>query len=164
MNSTCTAKFIISTSTLCPQWQQKRSNIRSWNHQSRSYSHWPWNMEVSNWWSMYAKYEAHPCGLKLTSNVRVDRQTNRQHCLNCWCFKKIWTFKYMNKTNHLISSNSHPSAAANKAIHCLKWGRGGVTEPTEHHLILTKYEAVHPTYVSENYSSCTQSCTFCYFK
>ena len=27
-----------------------------------------------------------------------------------------------NKTNHPISSNSHPSATANKAIHCLKWG------------------------------------------
>ena len=25
-----------------------------------------------------------------------------------------------NKTNHPISSNSHPSATANKAIHCLK--------------------------------------------
>ena len=38
------------------------------------------------------------------------------------------TSKYNNKTNHLVSSNSHPSATANKAIHCLKgWngGRGG---------------------------------------
>ena len=29
---------------------------------------------------------------------------------------------HKNKTNHPISSNSHPSATANKAIHCLKWG------------------------------------------
>ena len=36
---------------------------------------------------------------------------------------------YMNKTNHPISSNSHPSATANKAIHSLKIG-GGVTKPT----------------------------------
>ena len=27
-----------------------------------------------------------------------------------------------NKTNNLLSSNNHPSAKANKAIHCLKWG------------------------------------------
>ena len=27
-----------------------------------------------------------------------------------------------NKTNHPKSSNSHPSATTNKAIHCLKWG------------------------------------------
>ena len=30
-----------------------------------------------------------------------------------------------NKTNHAISSNSHPSATANKAIHWLKIGGGG---------------------------------------
>ena len=35
----------------------------------------------------------------------------------------------MNKTNHPISSNSHPSATANKAIHSLKIGKGG-TKPT----------------------------------
>ena len=31
--------------------------------------------------------------------------------------------------------------------------RGGVTKPTGHHIILTKYEAVHPKADSENYSS-----------
>ena len=31
--------------------------------------------------------------------------------------------------------------------------RGGGTKPQEHHIILTKYEAVHPTAVSENNSS-----------
>ena len=36
-----------------------------------------------------------------------------------------------NKTNHPISSNSHPSASTNKAIHDLKWGGGGgATKPT----------------------------------
>ena len=34
-----------------------------------------------------------------------------------------------NKTNHPISSNSHHSATANKAIHSLKIG-GGVTKLT----------------------------------
>ena len=47
-----------------------------------------------------------------------------------------------NTTNHPISSNSHPSATAYKAIHCLK--------QREHNIIWTKYEAVHPTDVSEN--------------
>ena len=59
---------------------------------------------------------------------------------------------YMNKTNHPISSNSHPLATANKAIHSLKRGRG-VKKQREHRIILTKYEAVHPTDVSENNSS-----------
>ena len=35
----------------------------------------------------------------------------------------------MNKKNHPISSNSHPMATANIAIHCLKRRDGG-TKPT----------------------------------
>ena len=35
----------------------------------------------------------------------------------------------MNKTNHPMSRNSYPSATANKAIHCFKWGGG--TNPTD---------------------------------
>ena len=59
-----------------------------------------------------------------------------------------------NKTNHPISSNRHPSATANKAIHWLKWGGGVNKNLWEHHIItLTKYEVVHPTLVSENNSS-----------
>ena len=58
-------------------------------------------------------------------------------------------FDCNNKTNNPISSNSYPSAAANKAIHCLKWG-GGLQNQREHHIIVTKYEAVHPTAVSES--------------
>ena len=55
-----------------------------------------------------------------------------------------------NKTNHPISSNGHHSATA---IHSLKnWG-GGLQNQREHHIMLTKYEAVHPTAVSENNSS-----------
>ena len=57
-----------------------------------------------------------------------------------------------NKTNHPISSNSHPSATANKTIHSLKIGVGGIKQ-REHNKILIKYEAVHPTTVSENNSS-----------
>ena len=37
----------------------------------------------------------------------------------------VMGIKCKNKTNHPISSNSHPSATRNKAIHCLKWGGGG---------------------------------------
>ena len=35
----------------------------------------------------------------------------------------------------------------------LKIGGGGLQNQQEHHIILTKYEAVHPTAVSENNSS-----------
>ena len=35
--------------------------------------------------------------------------------------------------------------------YCLKWGGGGLLQnQQEHHIILTKYEAVHSTAVSEN--------------
>ena len=37
-----------------------------------------------------------------------------------------------NKTNHPIVSNSHPSATANKAIHCSNEGGGGVKNQREH--------------------------------
>ena len=45
-------------------------------------------------------------------------------------FLKVLKTSLMNgitkhKTNHPISSNSHPSATANKAIHFLKWGGEG---------------------------------------
>ena len=61
--------------------------------------------------------------------------------------------RYKNKTNHPISSNCHPSATANKAIHSLKIGGGGGKNQREHHIILTKYEAVHLTAVENNSSS-----------
>ena len=67
----------------------------------------------------------------------------------------IFVILEQNKTNHPISSNSHPAATANKAIHSLK-KEGGFTKQGEHHIILTKYEAVHPTAVSENNSSIPQ--------
>ena len=56
-----------------------------------------------------------------------------------------------NKTHYPISSNSHPSATTNIAIHCFK--REVIQQQREHHIIKTKYEAVHRTYVSEYNSS-----------
>ena len=38
--------------------------------------------------------------------------------------KGIYGFDYVNKTNHPISSNIHPSATVHKTIHCLKLGGG----------------------------------------
>ena len=45
----------------------------------------------------------------------------------------IYIINDKNKTNHPISSNSHPSATANIAIHCHK--RGGIQNQREHHII-----------------------------
>ena len=71
---------------------------------------------------------------------RLERSIG--HTLN---FFANWVqYRFKNKTNHPISSNSHPSATAKG---------GGVRNQQEHHIILTKYEAVHPTAVSENNSS-----------
>ena len=42
--------------------------------------------------------------------------------LNIWMF--VQKNHEENNTHHPISSNSRPSATANKAIHCLKWGEG----------------------------------------
>ena len=63
-----------------------------------------------------------------------------------------YPYSITNKTNHPILSNNHPSATANKATHSLKRG-GEVQNQREHHIILRKYEAVHPKAVSENNSS-----------
>ena len=65
--------------------------------------------------------------------------------------KVFYIINNKNKTNHPISSNSHPSTTANIAINNLI--RGGIQNQREHHIIYTKYEAVHPTYVTENNSS-----------
>ena len=46
---------------------------------------------------------------------------------------------YMNKTNHPISSNSHPSATANKATHNIKVGRGVKMESVKIELKYDKY-------------------------
>ena len=58
-----------------------------------------------------------------------------------------------NKTNHPISSNSHPSATAN-TLPQMKGGGGGGHKTNGNILKkLTKYVAVHQTAVSKNYSS-----------
>ena len=66
---------------------------------------------------------------------------------------------YKNKTNHPISSNSHPSATAN-AKHCLKlWGESS-KKPTGTSYNLTKNEAVHPT--DEQFKDyCLTNTVFC---
>ena len=46
-----------------------------------------------------------------------------------------------------MSSNNHPSTTANIGIHYLKLG--GLQNQREHHIILTKYESVHPTGLSD---------------
>ena len=63
---------------------------------------------------------------------------------------KNWPNEEQEQNKHPISSNSYPSATANKAKHRLKIG-GGVQNQREP-IILTKYR-VHPTVVSENNSS-----------
>ena len=59
------------------------------------------------------------------------------------------TFNIKNKTNHPISSKSPHSATTNKTTHSLKKG-GWLQNQQEHHVILTEYEAVHPTAISGN--------------
>ena len=66
---------------------------------------------------------------------------------NCWS----WDCRYCkNKTKHSISSNSHPSAIAKKAIHNLKRGRG-LQKQGEYYII--DFKCKHLTVVSENSSS-----------
>ena len=65
--------------------------------------------------------------LRLLSNRWPEfDKTYRKKGLNC-LYHVCWLFRAdgKNETNHQISSDSHPSATSNKAIHCLKWGGGG---------------------------------------
>ena len=82
-----------------------------------------------------------------TEHIVIIYQLESMDHFNC-PFSKTYII-LENKTNHPISSNIHPSATANKAIHSLKIGGGGLKNKREHHIILTKYEAVHPKAVSE---------------
>ena len=69
---------------------------------------------------------------------------------NCFVSNK----SYKNKTDHPISSNNHPRQLQIKQYTASKWGCGVVkTKGNMIHMILTKYEAVHPMAVSENNSS-----------
>ena len=74
------------------------------------------------------------CWTKIQSNMNSISLHAHQEL---WC--NICT---KNKTNHPISSNSHvhPSATANKAIHCLKWGSiciGGAQPPVQKSLMFS---------------------------
>ena len=64
---------------------------------------------------------------------RLDTGCGPTHII-LYIFRKHIISVLNNKTNHPISSNSHPSATANKAIHSLKMG-GGVNKQREHHII-----------------------------
>ena len=70
-------------------------------------------------------------------SISVLQHPNLNYMYNTCLFKCIKSFLIRtvthiyniwytrNKTNHPISSNCHPSATANIAIHCLKRGGGG---------------------------------------
>ena len=64
---------------------------------------------------------------------------------------KLREISMKNKTNHPILSNSHPSTTGNNTINRFKiWGV--VQNQREHHIILTKYEAVHPWIICDGCS------------
>ena len=101
-------------------------------------------------WACFAMNRAHPVCMSLVLSL-LPLGWMLALCL------------YKNMTNHPISSNSHLTATANKAKHCLKRG-WGLQNQRKHHIIFTKYEAVHPTGVSENYSSSPMLTNNIYFK
>ena len=69
------------------------------------------------------------CNHQIEEEEEESRGTGTEHLL-AWhqCYPRDTTMKkyeHKNQTKHPISSNSHPSAPANKAIHNLKIGGGG---------------------------------------
>ena len=91
-------------------------------------------------------------GRDLTHSYDKDHYKSSRYKVQCSSSLTCPKFLWKNKTNHPISSNSHPSVTANRAILSFKWGEAGLKK-TNGNILLTKYEAVHPTVVSENYSS-----------
>ena len=59
-------------------------------------------------------------------------------------------FKEQDKSSDI---EQQPPFGDRKISNIKPQNRGGVQNQQEHHIILTKYEAVHPTVVSENNSS-----------
>ena len=76
-------------------------------------------------------------------NVKYNPTEISKYCLRGDLFFLVFA---KNKTNHPMSSNSHPSVTANEVRHRLKWEEE--QNQQGHHLIFTKYEALHPIAVS----------------
>ena len=96
---------------------------------------------------------SHKLDLPITIEVAYHHLFQGPNCCLCNSMEQLISidrnYHCRNNSNHPISSNSYPSATANKAIQSLKIGGGGLQNQREHDMILTKYDAVHPTAVSE---------------
>ena len=63
---------------------------------------------------------------------------------------QLWIRQEKDKSSDI---EQQPPFGARKISNIQPQNRGGGQNQLEHHIILTKYEAVHPTAVSENNSS-----------
>ena len=61
-------------------------------------------------------------------------------------------FKKVQEQDKLPDVKQQPPCGNRKKSNVLPQMRGRVHNQREHHIILTKYEAVHPIAISENYS------------
>ena len=68
-----------------------------------------------------------------------------------WNFKQISVL--LREQDKSSDIEQQPPFGDRKISNIQPQNRGGVQNQQEHHIILTKYEAVHPTAVSENNSS-----------
>ena len=103
-------------------------------------------------------------------HILTSSQTSKETCFwITWQFSSCsskWIFPYCYKPPVILyvgfdfeeqdkSSDieQQPPFGDCKISNIQPQNRAGVQNQQEHHIILTKYEAVHPTAVSENYSS-----------
>ena len=68
------------------------------------------------------------------------KTTLKQRCVPAGPILKFKAFEEQDKSSDIELQPPF----GNKAIHCLKRSGGGLQNEREHHIILTKYEAVHP--------------------
>ena len=107
--------------------------------------------QSKNWPLLKKKTMSIYKGLAMVMDYLRGKKTNIDFIENIQLGKYLQMLK--NKTNHPTSRNSHLRWPQMKQYTSKKEEGVGIQNQQEHHIILTKYEAVHPTVVSENDSS-----------
>ena len=93
------------------------------------------------------------CSIK--DSIKADMNTYEQRALSPYFF--LSNLYLQNETNNPISISSNIATATLRRPEINQYTASiegeGLQNQQNHHIILTKYEALHPTAVSENYSS-----------
>ena len=87
------------------------------------------------------------------SNLLFSRKNKGSQCSFLGLSSAFLHYMKLLEQDKSSDIEQQPPFSDRKISNIQSQNRAGVQNQQEHHIILTKYEAVHPTAVSENYSS-----------